>query len=104
MVILTITGKVYFVLIVAYETYKYFDARARKINAKSRLGEAIRYVPSSWDGLSRFIDDGRIDPSKNSLARAIWRWALGPRNALFAGSKEGGDIRAVSPCLSNASS
>jgi hypothetical protein len=37
----------------------YLDARLRQISAKSKLAEAIRYATTRWDGLVRFIDDGR---------------------------------------------
>ena len=48
-----------------------------------------------WDGLSRFIDDGRIDLDSNTVERSIGPLALNRKNALFAGSDEGGDNWAV---------
>ena len=67
------------------------DARSRQVSAKSKLGEAIRYALTRWDGLSRFLDDGRIDLDNNAVERSIRPLALNRKNALFAGSDEGGD-------------
>ncbi len=74
---------------------QYLDARNRQVSAKSKLGEAIRYALTRWDGLSRFIDDGRIDLDSNTVERSIRPLALNRKNALFAGSDEGGDNWAV---------
>lgn len=73
----------------------YLDARNRQVSAKAKLGEAIRYALSRWDGLSRFIDDGRVDLDSNPVERSIRPLALNRKNALFAGSDEGGDNWAV---------
>lgn len=48
--------------------------------------EAIRYVLSRWDGLTRFIDDGRIEIDSNVVERVIRPIALNRKNAPFAGS------------------
>jgi len=74
---------------------RYLDARNRQVSAKSKLGEAIRYALSRWDGLARFMDDGRIDLDSNLVERSIRPLALNRKNALFAGSDEGGDNWAV---------
>ena len=74
---------------------QYLDARNAKVSAKSKLGDAIRYALTRWDGLSRFIDDGRIDLDSNTVERSIRPLAINRKNALFAGSDEGGDNWAV---------
>ncbi|MGN6377308.1 MAG: IS66 family transposase [Sphingomonas sp.] len=73
----------------------YLDARNRQVSAKSNLGEAIRYALTRWDGLTGFLDDGRIDLDSNTVERSIRPLALNRKNALFAGSDEGGDNWAV---------
>ena len=73
----------------------YLDARLRQVRAKSKLAEAIRYALTRWDGLSRFLDGGRIDLDSNPVERSIRPLALNRKNALFAGSDEGGDNWAV---------
>lgn len=74
---------------------QYLDARNRQVSAKSKLGEAIRYALTRWDGLSCFLDDGRVDLDSNTVERSIRPLALNRKNALFAGSDEGGDNWAV---------
>ena len=75
--------------------HQYLEARNAQVSAKSKLGEAIRYALTRWDGLSRFIEDGRIDLDSNTVERSIRPLALNRKNALFAGSDEGGDNWAV---------
>ena len=74
---------------------QHLEALARQVSAKSKLGEAIRYALTRWEGLSRFLDDGRIDLDSNTVERSIRPLALNRKNALFAGSDEGGDNWAV---------
>lgn len=81
--------------IVVEELHQYLVARNRQVSAKSKLGEAIRYALTRWEGLSRFLDDGRIDLDNNTVERSIRPLALNRKNALFAGSDEGGDNWAV---------
>ncbi len=77
------------------DLHRLLEGRLRQVSAKSRLGEAIRYALARWDGLIRFIDDGRIDLDNNAVERAIRPLAINRKNALFAGSDEGGDNWAV---------
>ena len=41
------------------------------ISQKSKLAEAIRYALSRWEGLTRFLNDGRIEIDSNVVERAI---------------------------------
>ena len=77
------------------DLHLFLEAKNRQVSAKSKLGEAIRYALTRWDGLSRFLDDGRIDMDSNTVERSIRPLALNRKNALFAGSDEGGDNWAV---------
>ncbi len=65
------------------------------VSKKSKLAEAIRYALSRWDGLTRFLDDGRIEIDSNVVERAIRPLALGRKNHLFAGSDGGAEHWAV---------
>jgi len=73
----------------------FLDAKAGQASRKSALAEAIRYATTRWDGLTRFLDDGHVEIDSNTVERAIRPIALGRKNALFAGSDEGGDHWAV---------
>ncbi|WBX86218.1 IS66 family transposase [Sphingosinicella microcystinivorans] len=65
------------------------------VPARSTLAEAIRYALGRWKGLTRFLDDGRIELDTNPVERAIRPIALGRKNHLFAGSDGGGHRWAV---------
>ena len=62
---------------------------------QSDLAKAIRYVLTHWDGLTRFLDDGRIELDTNTVERAIRPLALTRKNSLFAGSEGGAEHWAV---------
>jgi hypothetical protein len=55
----------------------------------------MRYALSRWEGLTRFIDDGRIEIDSNVVERVIRPIALNRKNALFAGSDGGGEHWAI---------
>ena len=59
------------------------------ISQKTKLAEAIRYALSRWQGLTRFLEDGRIEIDSNVVERAIRPIALNRKNAPFAGSDGG---------------
>ena len=62
-----------------------------KISAKSALGEALTYIARHWDGLTRFLTDGRIEMDSNAVERTIRPIALNRKNALFAGHDVGAE-------------
>jgi transposase len=61
-----------------------------RVSGRSPVAEAIRYAISHWEGLVHFLDDGRIEIDSNTVERSIRPIALNRKNALFAGSDEGG--------------
>src|SRR5437660_462454 len=65
------------------------------VSGKSTIAGAIRYALSRWEGLTRFLDDGRIEIDSNVVERSIRSIALGRKNHLFAGSDGGGEQWAV---------
>ena len=69
---------------------KWFEQQLARVSAKSVIAEAIRYALHHWDGLTRFLDDGRIELDNNSVERSMRPVALSRKNSLFAGSDEGG--------------
>ena len=80
---------------VAAELRRFLDDKLARISAKGRLAEAIRYALTRWDGLTLFLVDGRIELDNNSVERSIRPLALNRKNALFAGSDQGGESWAV---------
>ena len=73
----------------------WLHAKLLLVSQKSKLAEAIRYALSRWAGLSRFLDDGRLEIDSNVVERAIRPIALNRKNALFAGSDGGAEHWAV---------
>lgn len=73
----------------------FLDEQIRRLPGGSVTAEAIRYVQSRWDGLTRFLDDGRIELDTNPVERAMRPIALNRKNALFAGSDEGAEHWAI---------
>ena len=74
-------------------------AKLETVSQKGKLAEAIRYALSRWEGLTRFLGDGRIELDSNVVERAIRPLALNRKNALFAGSNAGGQHWAVMASL-----
>ena len=79
----------------------WLDARLGEVSQKSGLAEAIRYAHSHWEGLTRFLSDGRIEIDSNTVERTMRPIGLGRRNYLFAGSDEGGRTWAIIASLIN---
>jgi len=66
-------------------------AKLAPISQKIKLAEAIRYALSRWQGLTLFIDDGRIELDNNTVERSIRGIKLSRKDALFAGSDGGAE-------------
>ena len=75
--------------------HRLLTARLALVSAKGKLAEAIRYATTRWNGLTLFIEDGRAELDSNTVERAIRPIALNRKNALFAGSDDGGDNWAI---------
>ena len=72
------------------ETLKvWLTTQLATVSGKSLIAEAIRYGLNHWDGLVRFLEDGRIEMDTNDVERAIRPIALNRKNSLFAGHDDG---------------
>jgi hypothetical protein len=49
----------------------WFESQLAAVSGKSTIAEAIRYALTRWDGLTRFLDDGRVEIDSNAVERAI---------------------------------
>ncbi len=99
-------------LIVAFHAW--LRDRLALISQKSKLAEVIRYGLSHWDGLTRFLDDGRIEIDSNTVERSIrpittglslctsfssvwkhWKWLrrFGATRAPFPGDRRADGLR-----------
>jgi transposase len=79
----------------------WLDARLVEVSKKSGLAGAIRYTLSHWDGLTRFLEDGRIEIDNNTVERTMRPIGLGRKNHLFAGSPSGGGTWSILASLLN---
>jgi len=78
------------------DTFELWLAQSRvRVSAKSPTGEALKYIAKYWDGLCRFLTDGRIELDNNPVERTIRPIALSRKNALFAGHDTGAQNWAV---------
>ncbi|MBI3674363.1 MAG: transposase, partial [Rhizobiales bacterium] len=69
----------------------WFEAQLSLISSGSKLAEHIRYALGHWDGLTRFLDDGRLELDTNPVENLIRPIALTRKNALFAGHEVGAE-------------
>jgi transposase len=74
-------------LVVALKAW--LDHQLTRVSAKAPIADEIRYGLNHWDGLARFLDDGRIELDTNVVERGIRPIVLNRKNALFAGHDEG---------------
>jgi transposase len=69
----------------------WFEQQLTRVSAGASIAGDIRYALNHWDGLSRFLDDGRIELDTNIVERSIRPLVLNRKNALFAGHDEGAE-------------
>jgi len=67
----------------------WLEGELARVSGKSVIAAAIRYGLKHWDGLVRFLADGRIEMDTNAVERAIRPVALTRKNALLAGCDQG---------------
>lgn len=74
---------------------KWLDDTLPKVPPKHPIGEAIKYSLRFWDGLIRYIDDGRFEIDNNRTERAVKPFVIGRKNWLFHDSVKGADAGAI---------
>ena len=67
----------------------WLEAQLDRLSSASELAKHIRYALKRWDGLCRFLHDGRIEMDTNLIENLIRPVKLTKKNALFAGSDDG---------------
>ena len=76
-------------LVLAFKAW--LEQQLTRVSGKSTIAEDIRYALNHWDGLIRFLDDGRIELDTNIVERSIRPIVLNRKNALFAGHDQGAE-------------
>jgi len=69
----------------------WLEKQLSMISSGSVLAEDIRYALNHWEGLTRFLDDGRLELDTNAVENTIRPIALTRKNALFAGHEVGAE-------------
>lgn len=86
----------------------WFEKQLSMISSGSTLAEDIRYALSHWQGLTRFLEDGRLELDTNPVENAIRPVCLTRKNALFARHEVGAEnwalLRRSSPPASSTTS
>jgi transposase len=73
------------------ELKSWLQQQLTRASAKSAIAVAIRYGFNHWEGLERFLEDGRIEIDTNVVERSMRPIALNRKNALFAGHDAGAE-------------
>jgi hypothetical protein len=71
--------------------HAWLELQLSQVSGKAPTAEAIRYVLHHLDGLTRFLDDGRIELDTNAVECGIRPLVLNRKNALFAGHDQGAE-------------
>jgi transposase len=73
----------------------FFEHQLARLAGGSDTAKVIRYGLRHWDGLTHFLDDGRIELDTNIVERSMRPQALTRKNALFAGHDDGAENWAI---------
>lgn len=65
------------------------DTNKEKVPAKSKIGEAFSYFLNEYTYLTRYLEDGLMEPDNGFAERAIRKFAIGRNNWLFSDTPEG---------------
>ena len=69
--------------------HEWAAATRPKVAPQTPLGQALAYLLDHWQGLNRFLDDGRLEVDNNRAENAIRPFTLGRRGWLFSDTVEG---------------
>lgn len=72
------------------DLYDWLAKKLPLLPQKGGIAEVIRYGIKRRAGFTRFLDDGEIEIDNNTVERSIRPITLNRKNALFAGSDDGG--------------
>ena len=76
-------------LVMAFKPW--LEQQLARVSGKAEIAEELRYGLNHWEGLVRFLDDGRIELDTNIVELGIRPIILNRKNALFAGHDEGAE-------------
>ena len=68
----------------------YLETEMASVSTKEKIGEAKGYLLNQWNGLVKYLEDGRIPIDNNECEQLMKQVALGRKNWLFIGSVAAG--------------
>lgn len=74
---------------------KWLDDSLPTVLPQSPLGKAMQYCLNRWDGLMRFLEDGRLEIDNNLTEQQIKPFAIARKNFLFCASVNGAKALAM---------
>lgn len=77
------------------EFKKWLDNQVPRAPPQGPLGKALRYALNHWQGLTIYLEDGRLEIDNNLCENAIRPFALGRKNWLFNDTVRGVKAAAV---------
>ena len=80
-------------LLEAFKTW--VQDRLAEVMSSSLMADPLRYTLSHWEGLTVFLDDGRVDMHSNTIERSMKPIILTRKNSLFAGTQDGAENWAI---------
>lgn len=80
---------------VVEQFFSWADDMAPRTLEDTPLHDGVRYARNQREGLSRFLDDGRLPLHNNVSERELRRQAVGRKNWLFVGSDSGAEANAA---------
>ncbi len=75
--------------------HEWMEKAYTEVLPKSPMAEALGYAWGNWAALIRYTEAGYLDIDNNIGEREMKRIAIGRKNWLFVGSKEGGEMASV---------
>jgi len=76
-------------VVILTEIHQWLHEQSKDLLPRSLFGKTVSYMLSNWRRLIRYVEDGRLEIDNNLVENAVRPVALGRKNYLFAGSKEG---------------
>lgn len=75
--------------------HQWLQGHAPTVPARSELGRAFGYALRQWETLTRYTEDGILQPDNNLMESALRPVAMGRKAWMFLGAERGGHVAAT---------
>jgi transposase len=73
----------------------WLESKINLVPKQSPIFKAMRYTLKHWDGLTRYLDDGRLSIDNNHTEREIKPFVIARKNFMFSKSQAGARAMAI---------